>query len=170
MPRRTDSTPGAPQRTPPPTDTATQVLRQFRQVFNAVKTHFQQVEKQVGLGGAQVWALSIVRDQPGVAIGALARTMAIHQSTASNLVRGLVDRGLVTAAKESDDRRAVHLRLRPEGARILRHAPGPFAGRLPDALNALDEETLVRLHEDLAALIDVLGADPRGASVLLAGL
>jgi hypothetical protein len=35
---------------------AARVLRRFRMVFNAVKTHFQQVEKQAGIGGAQVWA------------------------------------------------------------------------------------------------------------------
>ena len=49
---------------------AARVLRQFRQVFNAVKTHFRQVEKTVGLGGAQVWALSVIRDIPGIGIGA----------------------------------------------------------------------------------------------------
>ena len=39
---------------------ATEVLRKFRQVFNAVKNHFQQLEKKVGIGGAQVWALSLM--------------------------------------------------------------------------------------------------------------
>ena len=148
-------------------EASTQVLRQFRQVFNAVKAHFQQVEKKVGMGGAQVWALSIVRDQPGIGVGALARAMSIHQSTASNLVRALVERDLVVAAKEAADRRAVQLRLLPAGARVLRKAPGPLAGLLPEALLALDAATLARLHVDLATLIDVLGADERGASVLL---
>ncbi len=76
-------------------DAAVRVLRQFRQVFNAVKTHFRQVEKTVGLGGAQVWALSLIRDMPGVGIGDLAQAMNIHQSTTSNLVKGLVERELV---------------------------------------------------------------------------
>ena len=31
--------------------TPEQVLRRFRVVFNAVRTHFRQMEKQVGLGG-----------------------------------------------------------------------------------------------------------------------
>src|SRR4051794_36551587 len=92
-------------------DAASQVLRQFRQVFNAVKSHFQQVERRAGLGGAQVWALSIVRDHPGIGVGMLARTMDIHQSTASNLVRALIARGLVAAAKDGADRRVVRVRL-----------------------------------------------------------
>jgi DNA-binding MarR family transcriptional regulator len=69
---------------------AARVLRQFRQIFNAVKTHFQQVEKIVGLGGAQVWALSVIRDAPDIGVCSLAQAMNIHQSTASNLVKTLV--------------------------------------------------------------------------------
>ena len=41
---------------------AARVLQQFRQIFNAVKTHFQQVEKKVGVGGAQVWALAVMKE------------------------------------------------------------------------------------------------------------
>jgi DNA-binding MarR family transcriptional regulator len=152
-------------------DAATQVLRQFRQVFNAVKTHFQQVERTVGLGGAQVWALSVVRDNPALGIGALARTMDIHQSTASNLVKALVERGLVAATKDDTDRRAVQLRLLPAGQKLLKQVPSPFAGGLlPAALRSLDADTLARLREDLAILIDALGADERGAKIPLAEL
>ena len=143
------------------------VLRQFRQVFNAVKSHFQQVEKTVGLGGAQVWALSIVREQPGIGVGALARAMSIHQSTASNLVRTLIDRGMLAAVKQGVDRRAVQLNLLPAGARVLKHAPGPFAGLLPDALRALPADTLARLQVDLGRLIVLIDADESGASVML---
>jgi DNA-binding MarR family transcriptional regulator len=149
---------------------AIQVLRQFRQVFNAVKSHFQQVEKTVGMGGAQVWALSVVRDHPGIGMGALARAMSIHQSTASNLVRALIDREMVVARKQGADRRAVQLNLLPAGAKVLKKAPGPFAGLLPDALKALPPDTLARLQGDLAQLIVVIDADESGASIPLSDL
>ena len=151
-------------------EAAVAVLRQFRQVFNAVKSHFQQVEKTVGIGGAQVWALSIVRDQPGIGVGTLARAMSIHQSTASNLVRTLIDREMVVAAKDGADRRAVQLKLLPAGARVLKNAPGPFAGLLPDALKALPGETLARLQADLGQLIVAIAADESGASIPLSDL
>ena len=149
---------------------ATAVLRQFRQVFNAVKSHFQQVEKTVGIGGAQLWALSVVRDQPGIGVGALAKAMSIHQSTASNLVRTLIDREMVVAAKQGADRREVQLNLLPAGAKVLRNAPGPFAGLLPDALRALSPETLARLNEDLGQLIVRIAADEAGASIPLSDI
>ena len=148
-------------------DISISVLRQFRQVFNAVKSHFQQVEKTVGMGGAQVWALSVVREQPGIGVGALARAMSIHQSTASNLVRTLIDREMLVAVKQGADRRAVQLNLLSAGARVLRNAPGPFAGLLPDALKALPPETLARLQADLDQVIDKIAADEAAAHVPL---
>ncbi|HYR24709.1 MAG TPA: MarR family winged helix-turn-helix transcriptional regulator, partial [Aquabacterium sp.] len=78
---------------------AAAVLRQFRVVFNAVKTHFQRVESHSGLGGAQLWALSVVARQPGTEVGTLACAMDIHQSTASNLVRALSKKGLIGTSR-----------------------------------------------------------------------
>ncbi|MEF7613327.1 MarR family transcriptional regulator [Aquincola sp. MAHUQ-54] len=146
------------------------VLRRFRVVFNAVRTHFQQVEKSVGLGGAQAWALSVIGQRPGIGVGELAREMDIHQSTASNLVRQLLARGLVATEPHATDRRAVQLRALPAGQRVMSRSKGPFSGVLPRALAELDEATLLRLDEDLSRLIEVLDADQRAATQTLADL
>jgi len=147
---------------------AVRVLRQFRLVFNAVKTHFQQVEKAAGVGGAQLWALSVIRGRPGLGVNDLARAMDVHQTTASNLVKAMVAADLVATEKSAADRRAVQLHLRPAGARVLRKAPGPFTGVLPQALESLDAAALARLERDLALLITALGADERAAGIPLA--
>ena len=149
---------------------ATRVLRQFRIVFNAVKSHFRQVEREAGVGGAQLWALSVIGHAPGIGITGLAHELDIHQSTASNLIRALVELGLVEASRGGQDRRSVALRLLPAGSEVLQRAPLPFAGVLPDALESLDEATLARLERDLGALIGLLGADESSANVPLAQL
>jgi DNA-binding MarR family transcriptional regulator len=151
-------------------ESSIRVLRQFRIVFNAVKAHFQQVEKQAGIGGAQVWALSVVRDNPGIGVNDLALAMDVRQPTASNLVRLLAELDYLEVRKHARDRRAVALHLRPAGRRVLKNAPGPFQGVLPAALRSLDKEILVRLENDLDVLIETLGADGRGAKVPLARL
>jgi DNA-binding MarR family transcriptional regulator len=158
----------APDRTQESHEAATRVLRRFRLVFNAVKKHFQQVERKVGLGGAQVWAMSVIEHQPGIGVGGLAAAMDIHQTTASNLVKSLAAAGMVATARNGPDRRAVQLKLLPAGARVLRRAPGPFAGVLPDALGRLDATTLERLDADLSALLSVLHADERASGIPLA--
>lgn len=146
---------------------ASQVLRRFRLVFNAVKTHFQQVEKKTGIGGAQLWALSIIHAKPGLRMSDLAKAMDVHQSTASNLVRALVERELVIANKQGTDRRTVQITILPAGNQVLRKAPGPLTGVLPQALTSLDAQTLARLDADLAKLITALNADERGANIPL---
>lgn len=145
------------------------VLRRFRLVFNTVKTHFRSVEKKAGIAGAQVWALSVVAAEPGIGVGALAKAMDVHQSTASNLIKPLLENGMLLAERSGSDRRAVQLRITTLGARVLRKAPGPFAGVLPDALAKLDTTTLARLDRDLGKLIDALDANPRGANLPLHG-
>lgn len=152
---------------PPEREPAARVLRQFRQVFNAVKTHFRQVEKKAGVGGAQLWALSLIRERPGLGVSDLARAMDVHQTTASNLVKALVGAGLVAAEKNGVDRRSVQLRVLAPAARVLRRAPGPFAGVLPEALERLDRRTLLRLEADLDALLQELHPDERAARIPL---
>lgn len=144
------------------------VLRRFRQVFNAVRTHFREVEKVAGIGGAQLWALSVVRTTPGITVGELAKAMDVHQTTASNLVKGLLALGLLESHRNGVDRRSSMLKVAPAGTRLLRRAPGPFSGVLPEALSRLDEAMLRRLDADLAALLAELGADARAAKIPLA--
>ena len=145
------------------TDQAAQVLRQFRLIFSTVRKHFQTMEKQAGIGGAQVWALSLVAQHPGVGVTQLAEHMDIHQSTTSNLVRTLINSGLVHSEKSSLDRRVVELYALPEGLKLLKKIPGPFAGVLPHALQRLDPTTLVQLEKNLAELINRLEVDEKAA-------
>ena len=165
-PRATRKEQTAPASTVP----AMRVLRRFRLVFNAVKTHFRQVEKEAGIGGAQLWALSVVRSNPGIGMNDLARAMDVHQTTASNLVKSLVEREMIVVAKNGTDRRAVTLRILPNGTKVLRKAPGPFAGVLPEALASLDARTLSRLERDLGKLIAALEVDERAAGIPLGQL
>lgn len=167
-----DKAPPAP--TPSPvtaagdTDPAVRVLRRFRLVFNAVKTHFQQVERRSGIGGAQLWALSVVRDLPGIGVSGLAQAMDIHQTTASNLVKAMASAGLIVARRDAADRRAARLEVTAAGVRVLKKAPGPFSGVLPQALATLDDETLARLDADLGRLLERLHPDKRAAGIPLA--
>lgn len=160
------------QANPIPDDskTTTQVLRRFRVVFNAVRSNFQQMEKHVGLAGAPVWALSVIRDHPGIGIGGIARRMDIHQSTASNLIKTLQSKALISTSKATADRRQVQLHILPSGLALLSQVPGPLAGVLPEALDQLAPAILLRLDQDLGELIALLKADQQAVGLPLAQL
>jgi DNA-binding MarR family transcriptional regulator len=128
------------------------------------------MEKQVGLGGAQVWALSLIKANPGIGMGEVAAHMEIHQSTASNLIKALLRKELISLKKAPEDRRNVHLKVLPAGSRLLRKVSGPFEGVLPVALGNLTVESLQRLDEDLGQLIGLLNADEAAEETPLAQL
>lgn len=132
---------------------ATRVLQQFRVIFKAVKSHFQQVEREAGIGGAQVWALSTIRDQPGIGVNDLAAALHVRQPTASNLVRNLSQQALIEVRRDPEDGRAVHLHATAAGRKLLRRLPGPFAGVLPDALAQMEPGALLEMERSLASLI-----------------
>jgi len=172
-PQADDEPAGAPDTDPPRADSTlaqVRVLRQFRLVFNTIKSHFREVERRAGIGGAQVWALSVVRAHPRIGLRALAAAMDIHQTTASNLVKALAAGGLIAVERNGPDRRAVQLTIRPAGEAVLRQVPGPFEGVLPQALAGLDADTLRRLERDLAVLIEALDTDAQAAGIPLAQL
>lgn len=149
-------------------DQSARVLRQFRLIFSAVRRHFQNIEKLVGVGGAQIWAMSLIEQEPGIAITALASAMDVHQSTASNLVRSMLKAGYVQSEKSSEDKRIVELYILPAGIKLLKKVPGPHSGVLPKALADLKPNTLASLEDSLLALIDKLEVDEGDAKTPMA--
>ena len=138
---------------PADSEHAVRVLRQFRIVFNAVRSHFQQVERESGLGGAQIWALSLIRERPGLGVNELAAALSVRQPTASNLVKGLVRLGLVEARREEaeDVREAV--------AEILAAVRRDGDRALLDLTERFDRVTLTAAGLRVPADISVTGFD-----------
>ena len=78
--------------------------------------------------------------------------MSIHQSTASNLVHRLEAKGLVYRTRTGLDQRVVRTFSTSAGEAILKKAPGPMHGVLPDAVYQLPDTELLRLYEALERL------------------
>src|SRR5271165_3388130 len=83
-----------------------EVLALFRVVFKSIRNHYRTVERRTGISGAQLWALAQIAENPGIRVGDLALALAIHQSTASNLLRELETAALLTRRKVREDRRS----------------------------------------------------------------
>lgn len=129
------------------------VLQRFRVLIRTAQRHSQWIERQSGVTGAQLWALQELSEAPGLRVGELANRMALHQSTASNMVDRLETGKLLRKERTSVDQRVVRLYLTEEGEALLRRAPSPARGVLPEALRLLDEEALSRLQGELDVLL-----------------
>jgi DNA-binding MarR family transcriptional regulator len=150
---------------------AMEALQHFRLIFKSVKKHFHWVEEQTGVNGAQLWALAAVVDRPAIKVSELAKLLAVHQSTASNLVDKLVRQGLARRERSKTDQRIVHLHAEPKGVRLIKSAPKPVQGVLPDALGRLAASDLEALNRLLASLIGQMKVrDSRGKATPLADI
>jgi len=132
------------------------VLGQFRMVIRSIRRHYQQVERRSDIGGVHLWALAHVAENPGIRVGDVAKALAIHPSTASNLIRRLVSRAMIAAKRKAKDRRAVQLYAAKKGLAALKRAPRPLIGVLQQALADLPAGSVDTLHRRLGELISVM--------------
>ena len=131
-----------------------QVLKKFRIIYGSVRQHFREIEQTCGVTGSQLWILQEVSNAPGIGVSELSERLSIHQSTGSQLVEKLVARHLIIKERSKEDQRRVGLWLTDEASTLLKKAPGPAEGILPEALLALPESALLTLD---SSLIEVIG-------------
>lgn len=133
-----------------------EVLKQFRVLLRSIKRHYQWVEQESGVSGAQLRAMAEIAKAPGIKVSDLARQLAVHLSTVSNMLRRLEALALVKRLRISEDHRVVLLLLTAKGRKILRLAPRPLAGILQQALADLPRHRLDSLHADLGEVIRLM--------------
>jgi DNA-binding MarR family transcriptional regulator len=133
-----------------------QTLQALRTIFGSARVHDAEIRRIASISGSQLWALSEIARSSAMSVKALAKAMALKQTSASNLVNALVERKLIRRARDAGDQRVVHLHVSQEGRRMLARAPGPYAGLLVDALQHLERDQLAQLREYLQLLVAVM--------------
>jgi DNA-binding MarR family transcriptional regulator len=140
------------------------VLRSFRIVFGSVREHFRQVQSSCGVSGSQLWILHEIGRSAGIGVSELAARLSIHQSTCSLLVNKLVRARHVVKDTSRIDQRRVGLTLTKSGRLVLRRAPGPPEGVLPEAVAALSAAQVRDLYRVMKAVIGELDVKDEGAA------
>jgi MarR family transcriptional regulator, organic hydroperoxide resistance regulator len=113
-----------------------------------------------------LWALQELAEAPGLRVGELAACMALHQSTASNLIERLEQLGLARRERSTVDQRVVFVTLTDLGRKTLATAPSPARGLLPEALRQMAPDDLQRLQVQLDAMLRQAQAMDEGFGML----
>ena len=127
-------------------------LQDLRTVVGSARQYDTRVRRSTGISGSQLWALAEVGRSAGLTVKELATNLALHQTTASNLVNALVERRLLRRSRDQHDQRVVHLFATAEGTRVLSRSPHPYSGLLVDALQRIGARDLNRLAQGLNTL------------------
>jgi DNA-binding MarR family transcriptional regulator len=130
------------------------VLKKLRIVVRSAQRHSGWIEKQCGVNGAQLWIMQELATTPGLKVGEIAERLAIHQTTASNLLDGLHKKAYLSKERDSQDQRVVRLTLSESGRALLDKAPKPAQGLLPGALMRMDRTAIAMLDRGLQGLLD----------------
>ena len=135
----------------------------FRRLMVSVKRHLMAKAGpgEGGPSGAQLWALWHVQTNPGLTVLELTAKLSLHQSTTSNLVEKLESSGCLRRQRDVHDKRVVRLFVTRAGTKVLKQAPNPASGKLPDALNRLSPQELTALKLALQSLSRELGVAPK---------
>lgn len=133
------------------------ILKKLRVVIRSAQRHSSWIEKQCGVSGAQLWIMHELDATPGMRVGQIAERLAIHQTTASNLLDELQKKTHVIKTRDVNDQRVVRLTLSDNGRQLLAMAPKPARGLLPCALLQMNGAALQQLDAGLQGLLDSVG-------------
>ena len=129
------------------------ILDDLRRIVRALREWSQAAVESVGLTGAQLFVLDAIADAPAISLNQLAARTRTHQSTVSEVVSRLVERGLVRRVTSAKDARKIELALTRTGRTRLDRAPTAPQTRLIAALERLSPRDRARLSESLSHLV-----------------
>ena len=143
------------------------ILQKFRIIIRAAQKYSQRVEKQLGVTGAQLWVMKEIYQSPGLRVGEIAKKMAIHQTTTSNLLDALEKKNMVKKTRTANDQRIVLISLTEQGQKLIEQTTGPVRGLLPEALAKMDASDLDQLGQSLDVLMKCIAQIDVEESALL---
>ncbi len=144
----------------------TTALDALRRIIRVLRQSSARTERELGIGGAQLFVLHQLAVSPAGSVNELAERTYTHQSSVSVVVRRLVEQGLVARRPAADDARRRELRLTTAGRRLVERAPLPVQVRLIQGLGALGRDELPKLSRLLRSVVQGMGAAGEPASML----
>jgi DNA-binding MarR family transcriptional regulator len=125
-----------------------EILDPIRKIVQALRRSSRHAEIELGLSGAQLMVLQLVRRNPGLSINELAHASFTHQSSVSAVVTRLTAKKLVERHTSAKDGRRSEIHLTPAGERTLSRSMPVAQEQLIEALmkfSAADQKVLSKL-------------------------
>jgi DNA-binding MarR family transcriptional regulator len=122
------------------------IMQSLRRIFRAIQAYSEDVLKEYGITGPQLWALRTIYLHGQLSMGELSRYMYLQMSTVSGVVDRLGRKGYVERVREAPDRRVVKISLTAAGKRVVQRGPEAAQGQLLHGLESLSQGDVVRIR------------------------
>jgi DNA-binding MarR family transcriptional regulator len=134
------------------------ILIAIRRIIRAVDLRSRELLEKSGLTGPQLAALKEVAQAGTISAGDLAKALNVGQPTVTGILERLERRGVLTRARNGEDRRSVDVAVTEEGKRLLASAPPllqeSFRQRLGD-LQEWEHTQILATLQRIAAMMEV---------------
>ena len=138
------------------------ILDSIRRIVQALRVSSRAAEKDVGLSGAQLFVLQQLGDGRRLSVNELAERSFTHQSSVSEVVQRLVEKGFVERKQSETDGRRAAVSLTASGQTRLKklrasRGPDPFQHRLIQTLEQMSAKQRAQLSSLLLQVVQNSG-------------
>ena len=140
----------------------------LRRIVRAISASARSVSSR-GLSGAQLFVLRQIAVAPSLSLRELADRTLTGQSTVSEVVTRLVERGMVTRIASATDARRAELTLTAIGHQAIDDTAPTAQERLAEALAAMPRERRAALVEALDDWVEAAGLSDMPAGMFFDG-
>ncbi len=146
-----------PQDEPP----AEQVVHLLLAIHRYLRRYAKQISGELGVSGRELSALRRLQEVGPLSVSQIGTYLYLADSTTSELLDGLEERGLVTRSRSGGDSRVAHVALTPAGQALVAQAPLGGIGLLRQRLRSLPPEEAMAVARALRRLSLLMDADAR---------
>jgi DNA-binding MarR family transcriptional regulator len=133
-----------------------EIMQSLRRIFKAVQQYSEEVLKEFGVTGPQLWALRTIYIEGQVSMGELSQRMYLHISTVSGVVDRLEEKGYVERVRGDSDRRVVKISLTKAGKRLVQRGPEAAQGKLLHGLESLSRQEVLLIRSSLEKVVRLM--------------
>lgn len=135
------------------------IVQSLRKIFKFIQQYSEEVLKEFGVTGPQLWLLKTLVVDEGTTVGELSQKMFVHISTVSSIINRLEEKGLIVRKRNKSDRRKVFIHLTPRGVELISKAPDPAQGKLLHGLQELSLKEVLGLDNSLKKIVQLMEVD-----------
>ena len=147
------------------TDTQ-RILDSVRRLVRLLRLADRAAQREVGLSGAQLFVVQELGRAPSLSLNELASRTRTDQSSVSVVVTRLVESGLVSRDRDSEDARRLVLNLTRAGRSLLQKAPPVAQEQMIEVFERMPAADRHRFAEAFDWILSELGAEGGAAPML----
>jgi len=144
------------------------ILRALRKISRAIDLYSRKLASRHQLTGPQLVCLGHVAREGPTTPSELAREVALSQATVTGILDRLEAKGLITRARNPEDKRRVILQTTEAGRRLAAAAPSPLQETFAWKLRALSGDEQEAIAQTLGRIVEMMEAEDLEAAPVLA--